>query len=110
MVIAGGHNDIRGGTKWIGENGWIWVNRAGKKDHGFEASNPEWQATLLAGRKKVEAAEEKMSFKLIASNNHFGQFLDCINRGRRRSRPSKWPIARRRPAIWATSPRWWAAS
>ncbi len=26
-VIAGGHNDIRGGTKWIGTHGWVWVNR-----------------------------------------------------------------------------------
>ena len=34
MVIAGGHSDIREGTKWIGTDGWVWVNR-GK---AFESS------------------------------------------------------------------------
>ena len=29
MIISGGHDDIRGGTKWIGEYGWVWVNRGG---------------------------------------------------------------------------------
>ena len=28
MIIAGGHKDIRGGTKWIGEEGWVWVDRS----------------------------------------------------------------------------------
>ena len=78
MVIAGGHSDIQSGTKWIGENGWIWVNRAGKGDVGFRASDAEWKETLRAGKKKVEAAEEKLSFKLMASNNHWAQFIDCI--------------------------------
>src|SRR5215472_4184267 len=27
MTIAGGHDDIRSGTKWIGTNGWVYVNR-----------------------------------------------------------------------------------
>ncbi len=27
MVLAGGHDEIWGGTKWIGEYGWIWVDR-----------------------------------------------------------------------------------
>ena len=73
VVIAGGYPDIAGGTKWIGESGWVHVNR-GK----FEASNPEWVATYRAGKKRVEAAEEKFAFKLIVSYNHFAQFLDCI--------------------------------
>jgi predicted dehydrogenase len=29
MVVAGGHDDIRSGTRWIGEDGWIWVDRGG---------------------------------------------------------------------------------
>jgi predicted dehydrogenase len=29
MIIAGGHEEIRGGTKWIGEDGWVWVDRGG---------------------------------------------------------------------------------
>jgi predicted dehydrogenase len=37
MVIAGGHPEIKGGTKWIGTDGWVWVNR-----DGFDASNIDW--------------------------------------------------------------------
>src|ERR1700722_14396840 len=42
MVIAGGHSDIRDGTKWIGTNGWVWVNRGNGSSPGFESSNPDW--------------------------------------------------------------------
>jgi len=73
LVIAGGHNDIRGGTKWIGDSGWVWVSRG-----GFEASDKSWAETLKRGKKRVEEAEEKMSFKLMVSNNHWGQFIDSI--------------------------------
>lgn len=73
LVIAGGHRDIRSGTKWIGETGWVWVDRG-----GFDASNAEWKETNRLGRKRVEEAEAKMAFKLMASNNHWAQFLDCI--------------------------------
>jgi predicted dehydrogenase len=34
MTMAGGYPDIRGGTKWIGTDGWVWVDRG-----AFEASN-----------------------------------------------------------------------
>ena len=34
MIIAGGYADIRSGTKWIGTDGWVWVDRG-----GFDASN-----------------------------------------------------------------------
>ena len=37
MIIAGGHGDIRGGTKWIGTDGWVSVDRG-----GFDASNIDW--------------------------------------------------------------------
>jgi predicted dehydrogenase len=73
MVIAGGHADIRSGTKWIGQNGWVWVNRG-----GFDASDKTWADTLKRGKKRVEEAEDKMAFKLMQSNNHWGQFIDSI--------------------------------
>ena len=82
------------GTKWIGENGWICGRprpfRRLEQGMGRDATD--------AGKKQVEAAEAKMDFKLMVSNNHNGpvhrlrQVAD-----RRRSRRSKWPIARRRP-------------
>jgi len=41
MTIAGGYPDIRGGTKWIGTDGWVWVDRG-----GYEASNIDWFAQI----------------------------------------------------------------
>ena len=37
MTIAGGHDDIKMGTKWIGTDGWVWVDRS-----GFDASDAGW--------------------------------------------------------------------
>lgn len=66
MTIAGGHADIRGGTKWIGTDGWVWVDRG-----AFEASNQEW-------RDYRELPEELRKVKLYKSNDHHGNFLDCV--------------------------------
>ena len=66
MVIAGGHDDIKMGTKWIGTEGWVWVNRG-----GFDASNPEW-------KKGKNLAEELRKVKLYESPGHQRNFLDCI--------------------------------
>jgi hypothetical protein len=67
MIIAGGHNDIKGGTKWIGTDGWVWVNR----NNAFEASNPEWEDT----RSLPEALRK---VKLYESRDHIGNFLACV--------------------------------
>ena len=37
MTIAGGSGAINMGTKWIGTDGWVWVDRS-----GFDASNQDW--------------------------------------------------------------------
>jgi predicted dehydrogenase len=66
MIIAGGHGDIKSGTKWIGTDGWVWVNRG-----GFDASNPEW-------KKGKNLAEELRKVKLYESAGHYRNFLDCI--------------------------------
>jgi len=84
MVLAGGHSDIRGGTKWIGTDGWIWVNRG-----GFDASNKEWVDTLKRGKNRVEEAEEKFSFRLMVSTNHWVQFIDSV----KSRKPTVTPIA-----------------
>ena len=67
MTIAGGYNDIEGGTKWIGTEGWVWVNRDGR----FEASNPEW-------KKGKSLPEELRKVKLYESKGHQRNFLDCV--------------------------------
>jgi predicted dehydrogenase len=68
VVIAGGHGDIRGGTKWIGDAGWVWVDRG-----GFETSNPHW-------REEIQKREQKKDLEVLLpiSPGHQRQFLDCV--------------------------------
>ncbi|HTY87217.1 MAG TPA: Gfo/Idh/MocA family oxidoreductase [Candidatus Acidoferrum sp.] len=66
MTIAGGHPDIKMGTKWIGTEGWVWVNRG-----GFEGSNPDW-------KKHKNLADKYRKVKLYESRNHQRNFLDCV--------------------------------
>src|SRR6266540_6239406 len=67
MTIAGGHSDIKPGTKWIGTDGWVWVDRSG----AFEGSKPEWKEW-----KEIPADIRKV--KLYESRNHWRNFVDCI--------------------------------
>jgi len=62
MIIAGGHGDIRSGTKWIGDKGWVWVDR-GK----IEASDP----ALLT-------ADLKLSTPLAKSPGHYQEFINSV--------------------------------
>ncbi len=66
MIIAGGYPDIKGGTKWVGTKGWVWVNRG-----AFEGSNEEW-------RDYRDLPEELRKVKLYESSNHHRNFLDCV--------------------------------
>ena len=66
MTIAGGYPDIRSGTKWIGTNGWVWVDRG-----HFEASNEEW-------RDYRRLPEDLRKVKLPISDNHHRNFLDSV--------------------------------
>jgi hypothetical protein len=66
MTIAGGYKEIRGGTKWIGTDGWVYVNRG-----VFEASNEEW-------RDYRDLPEDLRKVKLYESSDHQRNFLDCI--------------------------------
>jgi predicted dehydrogenase len=66
MVIAGGYRDIWGGTKWIGTQGWVWVDRG-----AFDASNPDW-------RDYKTLPDEMRKVKLYESRNHSRNFLECV--------------------------------
>jgi predicted dehydrogenase len=68
VVIAGGYDDIKGGTKWIGEHGWVYVDR-GK----FETSDPHW-------KNEIKKREEKKDLDVLlpVSPGHQRQFLDCV--------------------------------
>ncbi len=66
MTIAGGSKAIAMGTKWIGTDGWVWVDR-----DGFDGSNPEWA--------KAETLPEDMrKAKLYESAEHRRNFLECV--------------------------------
>jgi len=66
MTMAGGYDEIHGGTKWIGTDGWVRVDRG-----VFEASNQEWR-----DMKRLPESERKI--KLIVSTNHQRNFLDSV--------------------------------
>jgi predicted dehydrogenase len=68
LVIAGGYKDIRSGTKWIGEHGWVRVDRG-----RFETSNPQWKEEINQREKKKDLAVQ-----LMVSPGHWRQFLDCV--------------------------------
>jgi predicted dehydrogenase len=77
VVIAGGHDDIKGGTKWIGADGWVWVDR-GK----FETSNPKWKDEIKQREKKKD-----LEVQLPVSPGHWRQFLDCVKSRQRTLTP-----------------------
>jgi predicted dehydrogenase len=66
ITIAGGHPEIAMGTKWIGTDGWVWVDR-----DGFDASNPDWL-------KGDSLPEDLRKVKLYESHEHRRNFLDCV--------------------------------
>ena len=87
MVIAGGHGDIRGGAKWIGENGWVWVDRG-----GFEASNPEWIQEIIEREKK----EDLDVLLKNTRGQHQQEFVECVKSRPRTLTPIE--VAHRSPS------------
>jgi predicted dehydrogenase len=63
LVIAGGYPDIESGTKWIGEYGWVWVDRK-----GFD-SQPAHLVHETIGPHET---------RLERSRDHWQNFLDCV--------------------------------
>ena len=63
IILAGGYPEIQGGTKWIGEYGWIWVDRG-----AFE-TQPGNLVNEVIGPNEI---------KLYHSKDHYQNFLDCV--------------------------------
>ena len=63
MTIAGGHADIRSGTKWIGDRGWVWVDRSG--------TDAEPKSLL---RERFGPGE----IQLYRSTDHTLNFIECV--------------------------------
>jgi predicted dehydrogenase len=66
MIIAGGHGDIKSGTKWIGTDGWVYVDRG-----AFDSSNEEWKDIK-------ELPYDQVKIRLHRSTNHCRNFIDCV--------------------------------
>ncbi|HEY3857584.1 MAG TPA: Gfo/Idh/MocA family oxidoreductase [Verrucomicrobiae bacterium] len=66
MTIAGGYDDIASGTKWIGTDGWVSVDR-GK----FDASKDDWKDIK-------ELPESEVKIPLTRSTNHYRNFIDSV--------------------------------
>lgn len=74
LVIAGGYNDIRNGTKWIGPKGWVYVTR-GK----FEFSDKSW----LTDIREREKTRKDLEVVIFDSPGHIQEFIDsCKSRKR----------------------------
>ena len=77
VVIAGGYDEIRGGAKWIGPNGWVYVDRG-----QFEASNTEWIRDIQAREKKGD-----LEVQLYKSPGHNQEFIDSVKSRQRTLTP-----------------------
>jgi predicted dehydrogenase len=64
MTIADDHSGVKMGAKWIGTEGWVYVDRS-----GFDASDVDWFREIPADRYKV---------KLYDSKNHWANFIECV--------------------------------
>jgi predicted dehydrogenase len=68
VTIAGGHNDIKKGTKWIGTDGWVWVDRG---NGSFDSSEEAWN-------EMDELPYDSVKIRLPRSTNHYRNFINCV--------------------------------
>ncbi len=73
MHISGGYDDTRLGTKWIGDGGWLWVDRKGMD------GEPKSILTSKIGPNDVQ---------LPRSKGHPAQFIECVRTRRETLTPA----------------------
>jgi hypothetical protein len=66
MTIAGGYPEIQSGTKWIGEKGWVYVDR-GKID-----ADPKSLLQDKLGENEVHLTNH------TSEHDHYEQFIACV--------------------------------
>ena len=64
MILQNAEGAHRMGAKWIGNEGWVWVDRG-----GFDATNTDWFQQIPA---------DKYTVKLYKSDNHQRNFIECV--------------------------------
>jgi predicted dehydrogenase len=73
MTLAGGHGDIKMGTKWIGTDGWVWCDRG-----GFDGSNAEWKNWGDDVPESLAKVRLYKSADKLEQKAHYRNFLDCV--------------------------------
>ncbi len=63
MDIASGYPEVRSGTRWIGERGWVWVDRGRFETHPAHL---------------VDEAIGPDEIHLYKSRDHYQNFLHCV--------------------------------
>jgi len=76
-VIAGGYDEIQGGAKWMGPNGWVRVDRG-----TLDASNKDWIREI----QKLDKAGS-LKVPLYNSPGHHKEFLDSVKSRKRTLTP-----------------------
>jgi predicted dehydrogenase len=85
MTIAGGHEDIKMGTKWIGTDGWVHVNRGSydaSKDSlrkivkKRESDKPD--ARVIESSAAPKLGDDVIKTRLYETPGHHRNFLDCV--------------------------------
>ena len=77
VLIAGGKKHMLSGTKWIGPNGWLRVDR-----NKFEASNLDWIRDI----QKLDKSGE-LKIPLYRSPGHWREFIDSVKSRKRTQTP-----------------------
>jgi hypothetical protein len=87
MTIAGGHGDIQMGTKWIGTDGWVYVNRGGTYDCSNAAfkkiikkrqNEKDPNSPVVEGSAAPKLGDDVIKTRLYETPGHWRNFLDCV--------------------------------
>lgn len=81
MIIADQGSGVKMGTKWIGSDGWVWVDRG-----GFDCSNPAWKKSVkrrqgdqvVEGFEAMKLGDDIIKSRLYETRGHQRNFLDCV--------------------------------
>ncbi|MBL8226926.1 MAG: Gfo/Idh/MocA family oxidoreductase [Bryobacterales bacterium] len=83
MWISGGYDDVRRGTKFIGDEGWVWVDRS-----GIDAEPRGLLSSRIRGNE----------VHLYDSPGHFRNFIDCVRSRRETACPASTALRSATPA------------
>jgi len=82
MTIRNSNQDVKMGTKWIGTDGWVWVDRG-----GFDASKRELKKSVkrrdrenkvVEGFEAPKLGDDIIKTRLYETRGHQRNFLDCV--------------------------------